>query len=175
MPDATHEQTWHDALRADLARRENAGLLRRLRPLEPGAGLLTRIDEQGRPIGKPLINLASNDYLGLSHHPHLIDAAVRATQRFGTGAGASRLVTGTGPLHQQTERAFAAFKHADAALLFPTGYMANLAVLATLAQRWTASLVPGHPVALQPLITLRPTHGMRMVLHQRATSSSVSP
>ena len=135
MPDATHEQTWHDALRADLARRENAGLLRRLRPLEPGAGLLTRIDEQGRPIGKPLINLASNDYLGLSHHPHLIDAAVRATQRFGTGAGASRLVTGTGPLHQQTERAFAAFKHADAALLFPTGYMANLAVLATLAQR----------------------------------------
>jgi cytochrome P450 len=48
-------------------------------------------------------------------------------------------------------------------------------MLATLAQRWTASLVPGHPVALQPLITLRPTHGMRMVLHQRATASSVSP
>jgi cytochrome P450 len=47
-------------------------------------------------------------------------------------------------------------------------------MLATLAQRWTASLVPGHPVALQPRITLRPAHGMRMVLHQRAASSSVS-
>ena len=83
--------------------------------------------------GNELLNLASNDYLGLSQHPKLIQAAVHATQQFGVGSGASRLVSGTQPLHEQVERRFAAFKHAEAALLLPTGYTANLAVLTTLA------------------------------------------
>jgi len=83
--------------------------------------------------GRALLNLASNDYLGLSQHPKLIQAAVEATQRYGVGSGASRLVSGTQPLHDEVEQRFAAFKHAEAALLLPTGYTANLAVLTTLA------------------------------------------
>lgn len=95
--------------------------------------------------GKRLLNLAGNDYLGLSNHPRLIDAAVKATQRFGVGSGASRLVSGTQPLHEEAEQRFAAFKHAEAALLLPTGYAANLAVLTTLAG-------PGDLVLLDKLV-----------------------
>ncbi len=81
-----------------------------------------------------LLNLASNDYLGLAAHPRLRDAAIEAVTQWGTGGTASRLVTGHLEIHQQAERAFAGFKHAEAALLLPTGYMANLAVLTTLAK-----------------------------------------
>ena len=90
----------------------------------------------GRTIridGRELLNLAGNDYLGLSQHPKLIEAAIQATQRYGVGSGASRLVSGTQPIHEQVELRFAQFKHAEAALLLPTGYAANLAVLTTLA------------------------------------------
>jgi 8-amino-7-oxononanoate synthase len=95
--------------------------------------------------GRQRLNLASNDYLGLSRHPRLIAAAVDATQRFGVGAGASRLVSGTSPLHEEVERRFADFKHAEACLLLPTGYAANLAVLTTLAG-------PGDRVVLDKLV-----------------------
>lgn len=116
----------HNELTAYLEQLEPAGLLRRLRPL-PQTGRLVEVD------GKPLINLASNDYLGLSQHPRLKAAAIEAVERWGTGSGASRLVTGHLDLHAQVEQRFAAFKHAPAALLVPTGYMANLAVLTSLA------------------------------------------
>lgn len=95
--------------------------------------------------GRSLLNLASNDYLGLSQHPRLIEAALDATRAFGVGAGASRLVSGTVALHQRVEERFAEFKHAQAALLLPTGYMANLAVLTTLAG-------PGDLVVLDKLV-----------------------
>ncbi len=83
---------------------------------------------------RTLINLASNDYLGLAEHPHLRETAVAASREHGTGSGAARLVTGHSPLHERVEARFAAFKHAEAALLLPTGYMANLAVLTALAR-----------------------------------------
>lgn len=92
---------------------------------------------QGRFIevdGRRLLNLASNDYLGLSQHPKLIEAAIEATQKHGVGAGASRLLSGTQRVHDELEERFAAFKHAEAALILPTGYTANLAVLTTLAK-----------------------------------------
>lgn len=95
--------------------------------------------------GRELLNLAGNDYLALSQHPKLIDAAVEATRRYGVGAGASRLVTGTHPLHVEVEERFAAFKHAEAALLLPTGYSANLAVLTTLSG-------PGDLVVMDKLV-----------------------
>lgn len=117
---------WLDDLRDDLARLRGAGLLRTLRVAEP-YGPRVRRD------GKDLVNLGSNDYLGLSSHPRLSDAAAEATAKFGAGSGASRLVTGHLPPHADAERAFAAFKHAEAALLLPTGYTANLAVLTSLA------------------------------------------
>jgi len=85
--------------------------------------------------GRHLINLAGNDYLGLAHHPHLKAAARAAIETHGTGSGASRLITGNSPAHTALEDRFAAFKGHEAALLFPTGYMANAAVLHALPQR----------------------------------------
>lgn len=95
--------------------------------------------------GRQLLNFASNDYLGLSQHPLLIEASIKATREYGVGAGASRLVSGTYPIHAETERRFAVFKHAEACLLLPTGYMANLAVLTTLAG-------PGDLIVMDKLI-----------------------
>ena len=85
--------------------------------------------------GRKLINLGGNDYLALACHPRLRDAAIDAISRYGTGASASRLVSGHHPLHALVEQRFAQFKHAEAALLCPTGFMANLAVLTALARR----------------------------------------
>ncbi len=92
------------------------------------------VTRPGDPHPAPLLNLAGNDYLGLATHPRLRDAAVAATQRYGTGSAASRLVTGTLPPHAALEQRFAGFKHSQRALLFPTGVMANLGVLTTLAR-----------------------------------------
>ena len=80
---------------------------------------------------QPVVSFAGNDYLGLSAHPAVVAAAHEAVDRWGTGAGASRLVTGSRPVHSELERALAEWKGEEAALLFPTGYAANLGVLAT--------------------------------------------
>lgn len=80
---------------------------------------------------KPVISFASNDYLGLSHHPKVIEAAREALERWGTGSGASRLVVGTRPVHEELETALATWKQTESAVLFPTGYAANLGVLTT--------------------------------------------
>ena len=82
--------------------------------------------------GRTMVTFASNDYLGLSHHPAVIAAAHAALDRWGAGAGASRLVVGSRPIHSELEAALAAWKDAEDAVLFPTGYAANLGVLATL-------------------------------------------
>jgi 8-amino-7-oxononanoate synthase len=79
--------------------------------------------------GHPVVSFASNDYLGLTAHPAVAAAAHAAIDRWGTGAGASRLVTGARPVHRELEGALAAWKGAEAAALFPTGYAANLGVL----------------------------------------------
>lgn len=115
-----------DVSRQTLDALTEANRLRQIRPADPnGKHIVVQ--------GKTLLNLASNDYLALSQHPKLIAAAVQATEQLGVGAGASRLVSGTQTIHQEVEERFAAFKHAEAALLLPTGYTANLAVLTTLA------------------------------------------
>jgi 8-amino-7-oxononanoate synthase len=78
-----------------------------------------------------LVSFASNDYLGLTGHPAVVAAAREAAMQWGTGAGASRLVVGSRPVHDELEAALAAWKGAEAALLFPTGYAANVGVLTT--------------------------------------------
>jgi 8-amino-7-oxononanoate synthase len=83
--------------------------------------------------GRRCLLMASNDYLGLAGHPRLAQAAVRAAATCGTGSGASRLISGTLESHLELEEAIAAFKHAEAALFFPTGYMTNLGVISALA------------------------------------------
>jgi 8-amino-7-oxononanoate synthase len=83
--------------------------------------------------GRPVVSFASNDYLGLAAHPGVAAAARAAISRWGTGSGASRLVVGSRPVHDELEAELADWKGTEAALLFPTGFAANLAVLATLA------------------------------------------
>jgi 8-amino-7-oxononanoate synthase len=82
--------------------------------------------------GAPVVSFASNDYLGLSAHDAVIAAAHAALDRWGAGAGASRLVTGSRPVHTELETALATWKEADAAVCFPTGFAANLGALSVL-------------------------------------------
>src|SRR6266851_3762236 len=78
------------------------------------------------------LSFASNDYLGLTQHPLVVAAAHEALARWGAGSGASRLVVGSRPVHDEIEAALAGWKGTEAALLFPTGFASNLGVLSVL-------------------------------------------
>ena len=88
---------------------------------------------RARPADGFQVDLASNDYLGLAQHPEVIDAGVRALRTWGAGSTGSRLVTGNTELHEEFEQALADFVGASAALLFSSGYTANLAALVSLS------------------------------------------
>lgn len=105
---------------------EEQHLLRHLRPIESATGPIVCM------AGKPIILMASNDYLGLATHPALKNAAIEATERFGVGSGASRLISGTLPPHNELEITLAGFKHAEAALVFASGYAANVGLIPAL-------------------------------------------
>src|SRR5262245_45094289 len=83
--------------------------------------------------GRPVLLLCSNNYLGLADHPRVREAAADAAMRWGVGSGASRLVSGTMTIHRRLEERLAAFKGSEAALLFGSGYLANLGVVSSLA------------------------------------------
>jgi len=102
------------------------GLFRPLRVLESAQEPEVMID------GRRLVNLSSNNYLGLTTHPRLRDAMIRATQQWGVGSGAVRTIAGTMAVHEDFERALAEFKHTEAALVFQSGYTANVGVLQVL-------------------------------------------
>ena len=87
--------------------------------------------------GQPVVHFASNDYLGLSQHPAVAAAAHDAIDRWGTGAGAARLIVGSRPIHTQLETELAAWKQSEAAVLFPTGFAANLGVISTFGDEHT--------------------------------------
>src|SRR5579871_5119183 len=95
------------------------GLFRTLRELESAQGPRAVFD------GREVINLSSNNYLGLTTHPRLVEAAVRATERFGAGSGSVRTIAGTMTLHEELERRLAEFKHTEAALVFQSGFTCN--------------------------------------------------
>jgi 8-amino-7-oxononanoate synthase len=118
-----------DDLAAELAERTSAGLRRQRRVIE---GPQTA---QVVANGKRLLSFASNDYLGLACHPRLIEAMQQAMQAVGVGSGASHLITGHHALHEELEQAVARFVGLPAALLFSTGYMANMGVVAALMGR----------------------------------------
>lgn len=82
--------------------------------------------------GQTLLNFASNDYLGLAHHPQVIAAAIAAVEEWGTGATGSRLISGHRQLHQDLEQAIAQLKQTEAALVFSSGYLANLGTVCAL-------------------------------------------
>lgn len=84
--------------------------------------------------GRTLLNLSSNNYLGLADHPRLKEAVIAAIRKYGCGAGASRLITGTTPLHEQLEQRLATFKGCEQTLLFSSGYHANMGVITSLVK-----------------------------------------
>ncbi len=84
--------------------------------------------------GKSLISFSCNNYLGLTHHPAIRAAAQKALEEYGTGSGASRLVTGNFVLYRDLEEKLAALKHTDGALVFGSGYLANMGVIPALMQ-----------------------------------------
>jgi 8-amino-7-oxononanoate synthase len=84
--------------------------------------------------GRPVLMLCSNNYLGLADHPRVREAAAEAAMRWGVGAGASRLVSGTMTIHRRLEERLAEFKRRESALLFGSGFLANAGVIAALAR-----------------------------------------
>lgn len=117
----------HDWLQ-ELAELDARGQRRRLRVATSPPGRLVQLD------GRAVLNFSSNNYLGLADHPALAHAAMDATERAGTGTGASRLILGTQDLHVTLEQALAAWHEQPAALLFNSGYHANVGVLQALAR-----------------------------------------
>lgn len=101
-------------------------LTRRLTPLQSGVSPIVEM------AGRQILLFASNDYLGLAMHQEVIQASIEATQRFGAGAGAARLVSGSLPPHQELESSLAQFKGTEAALTFSSGYLANIGAIPAL-------------------------------------------
>jgi len=122
--------TWEERIRAELARVVAEGRWRAPRPFDARGNAGTLEGAPGR-----VVSFASNDYLGLSAHPVVIRAAQEALDRWGAGAGASRLVTGSRPIHRELEEALAEWKGTEAAVCFSTGFAANLGVLSTLGAK----------------------------------------
>jgi len=116
-------------LQTQLEDLEQQGLRLRIRTLEDTQGARCRFD------GRDVINLASNNYLGLCGDPRMREAAARAAEEFGAGSGAVRSIAGTMSLHRELERRFAAFKGAEAALMFPSGFAANAGTVAAILTR----------------------------------------
>jgi glycine C-acetyltransferase len=102
------------------------GLLRSFRILEGSQGARARID------GQDVINLSSNNYLGLANHPQLKQAAIGAIDQLGVGSGAVRTIIGTMAIHEELERRLAEFKRTAATLVLQSGFTANAAVLGTI-------------------------------------------
>lgn len=121
-----------EALAAELADLDSRGLKRRRRLLETPQRARVRVD------GRDYVAFCSNDYLGLAAHPELIEAARAGAARYGVGAGASHLILGHATAHHELEQRLAAFVGLPRALLFSTGYMANLGVITALTGRGDA-------------------------------------
>jgi 8-amino-7-oxononanoate synthase len=116
------------SLENDLLKLESDGLLRKLRPVNSTGPLISR-------GGNLLLNFSSNDYLGLANHPDLMKAAALASQKYGTGATASRLMSGDLEIHEELEAALAQICATPEALLFGSGFLANVGVLRSLVGR----------------------------------------
>lgn len=121
--------SWWAALSDDLRHLQEQHLRRELRVLEPDphrpSGVIL-------PDGTRVVSFSSNDYLGLRKHPSVVAAAQEAIARYGTGAGASRLIAGHTNLHEELEDRLATFKATEAALVFSSGYLASVGLLQVL-------------------------------------------
>lgn len=118
--------SFEESLRRALDTRRETHSYRQRRIVRPIDAVHIEID------GRHCVNFASNNYLGLTHHPRIISAMTSATEKNGAGSGAAALVSGYSPSHRAAEEAIAAWKSTQAAVLVGSGYIANLAALQTL-------------------------------------------
>lgn len=116
----------NSTIRSFLEERKNDGNLRKLTPLLSKDGILIKVN------GKTFINFSSNDYLGLSQHPEMVKTAKEAAEKFGAGSSSSRLLTGDNELFQELEEKMANFKKKESALVFNSGYQANVGIISAL-------------------------------------------
>ncbi|HYQ70336.1 MAG TPA: 8-amino-7-oxononanoate synthase [Gammaproteobacteria bacterium] len=160
-------------LSAALQARRKRGLYRTRQTLDGPQGPEVRLD------GRDYLSFCSNDYLGLANHPDVVAAFHQGLDRFGAGSGAAHLITGHSRAHHELEEALADFVQRPRALLFSTGYMANLGVLAALAGRGNrifedrsnhASLLDGARLSGARLVRYR--HGDAADLARRLVSTS---
>ena len=114
-------------IETELTKIKAAGLYRRLRRVDGDQGATLSID------GREVVNFSSNNYLGIANHPNLAAAAKSAIDRYGCGSGASRLISGNMTLHEELENRLAQFKGTEAALVFNSGFQANIGAISTLA------------------------------------------
>ncbi len=111
-------------IEVELQNLKDAGLYNRIRTLSSPQGAWLIVD------GKRALNFCSNNYLGLANHPRVVEAACKATERYGVGPAAVRSIAGTMDLHVELEQRLASFKGVSSAITFQSGFMANLATIA---------------------------------------------
>jgi 8-amino-7-oxononanoate synthase len=151
---------WPEWANAQTAQVHAAGQWRAPRSFDAAAthGTEGTVVANGEP--RAVVSFASNDYLGLTRHPAVVAAAHEAIDRWGTGSGAARLIVGSRPVHDELEQALAGWKRTERAVLFSTGFAANIGVLATFAgpdvlvvsdELNHASLIDGRRLAGAPL------------------------
>src|SRR5215510_1078332 len=150
-------------------------LYRPLRIMSSAQGPVVVVD------GKERISLSSNDYLGLTHHPRLRQAALNAVQEFGVGSGAVRTIAGTMDLHEELERDLAAFKGSEAVLTFQSGFTANTGVIPTITGEQDlivsdalnhASIIDGMRLSKAPrkIYPHRDVDALRQILQEAAAN-----
>ncbi|MEO5704770.1 MAG: glycine C-acetyltransferase [Candidatus Limnocylindrales bacterium] len=150
-------------------------LYRPLRVMSAAQGPVTVVD------GREVISLSSNDYLGLTHHPRLRDAALAAVGEFGVGSGAVRTIAGTMAEHELLEAELAAFKGVEAVLTFQSGFAANTGVIPTITGEADlivsdalnhASIIDGMRLSKAPrkVYAHRDVHALRAILQEAATN-----
>ena len=118
-----------DFIQRSLEELKSRNLYRQLKVVDGEQDATVRLD------GREVLNLSSNNYLGLANHPALKEAAREALDRYGCGSGASRLISGNMTAHEELERRIARFKGTEAALVFNSGYQANVGIIATLVEK----------------------------------------
>jgi glycine C-acetyltransferase len=155
----------------ELAALRERHLYRPLRVMSSAQGPIVSLD------GRRVISLSSNDYLGLSHHPRMKAAAIRAVDQYGAGSGAVRTIAGTMTLHEALESELAAFKHTNAVLTFQSGFTANTGVIPTITGETDlivsdelnhASIIDGMRLSKAPRVVFKhaDTDDLRRVLEE---------
>jgi glycine C-acetyltransferase len=171
-------ETLQQYVQGELNTLREKGVFRRPRVLETEQKATVIMD------GREVITLSSNNYLGLTVHPKLKEAAIRAIEKYGVGSGAVRTIAGTMTLHRELEEKLAHFKHAEAALTFQSGYTTNLGVISALMQEGDiivsdslnhASIIDGTRLskAGRKVFPHKDIHGLRRVLEECQDANKV--